>query len=65
MLTVTPAHGRDYKTAKQARESWNAGRDWIVSDFFNRWDGKPINNAQADSESITLRFCNLTKIVRV
>ena len=63
MLTVIPAYGRDFKTAKKARESWDAGQDWIVADCSNRWDGRPVNNAQIDD--VLLRFCSLTKIARV
>ena len=65
-MTVTPAYGRDYKTAKGARASWEAGEDWIISQFFHPFDGKPVNKAQAGleglDEPITLRFCELRKV---
>jgi len=66
-MTVTPAHGRDYKNALAAKRSWAADRDWIITDLFHRYDGKPINKSQADEAkySVTLRFCRLTKTCEV
>jgi len=66
-MTVTPAYGRDYKTAKAARASWNGNQDWVITDLFHRYDGKPINKSQADEAkySITLRFAQLTKTCEV
>ena len=63
-LTVVPAYGRDYKTAKSARKDWAAGKDFIVSDLFNPFDGKPINKEDADRGAIKvqIRFRNSTKL---
>lgn len=60
-MTVTPANGRDYATAKEAKASWLSGADWIINDLFHPYDGKPVNKAQVD-EPVTLRFCKLTKV---
>jgi deoxyxylulose-5-phosphate synthase len=30
-LTVIPAYGRDYKSAKAAKEDWHSGKDFIES----------------------------------
>ena len=67
MLTVTPAYGRDYKTAKAAKESWKEGKDWIVQNIMSQYDGKPINKEDADKEGIKvqLRFCQLRKTTTV
>ena len=64
MTTVTPAYGRDYKSAKAAKADWNADKDFIINDHFDRYDGKPINKAQADEAGIkvTIRFDRLAKI---
>ncbi len=67
-LTVTPAYGRDYSTAKAARAAWADGKDWIVADYQSPWDGKPINASDARSAGIievTLRFGGLRKIAIV
>ena len=67
MLTVTPAYGRDYKTAKAAKESWKEGKDWIVQNIMSQYDGKPINKEDADKEGIKvqLRFCQNRKVTTV
>lgn len=64
--TVTPAYGRDYKTAKAAKESWLAGKDWAVADIMNRWYGKPISIRDfAPGQSVILRFDGMRKVTRV
>ncbi len=60
-ITMTPAYGRDYKSAKAAKESWYAGDDWIVNDLTCKWDGKPANSKDV-TETVKLRFNNLTKV---
>ena len=39
-VTVTPAYGRDYKSAKAAKADFNANKDFILQDFMSPWDGK-------------------------
>lgn len=46
-LTVVPAYGRDYTNGKEAVKDWEAGKNFIVSNVFDRYDGKPINKADA------------------
>ena len=67
MLTVTPSYGRDYTTAKAAKHAWNNRQDWIIQQVGHRYDGKPINKADADREGIKvmLRFCQLRKTATV
>lgn len=66
MITLTPAYGRDYKTAKQAKADWKAGKDFIITDISSRWDGKPTSiRAAAKGEKFLLRFNRLTKITTV
>ena len=60
-ITMTPAYGRDYKTAKAAKASWYAGDDWIINDVTNRWDGKPANRSDI-TETVKLRFDELRKV---
>ncbi len=62
--TATPAYGRDYTTAKAARADWQAGKDFLIADFFDPFDGKPINKQDADRAGLTvnLRFDGLAKI---
>ncbi len=42
-VEVTPAYGRDYKSAKAAKADWQAGKDFILRDFSSPWNGKPVN----------------------
>lgn len=62
--TVVPAYGRDYKTVKAARADWAAGKDFLVADVFDQYDGKPINKQDADrlALSVNLRFNRNTQI---
>ena len=39
-VTVTPAYGRDYKSAKAAKADFNANKDFILQDIMSPWDGK-------------------------
>jgi hypothetical protein len=62
MTTLTPAYGRDYKTAKAAKADWEAAKDFLVNDAFSRYDGCPANKASfAFGEKVTLRFCAMRK----
>lgn len=61
-MTVTPAYGRDYKSAKAVKADWLAGKDFIVADMFSQWDGKPVNREQLVGQSVTVRYCKLTKV---
>lgn len=64
--TVTPAYGRDYKSAKAAKEDWQAGKDFIIADFSSPWDGKPMSIADVeDGQQIMIRYKQLTQITKV
>jgi hypothetical protein len=66
-LTVTPAYGRDYKSQKAVQADWDAGKDFIIANFFDPADGKPINKQDADRGGIKVmvRYQRLTKIYNV
>lgn len=66
-ITLTPAYGRDYKTAKLAKLDFNANKDFIINDIFNRYDGKPINKSQCIEAgyNVILRFNKLTKTTAI
>jgi len=63
MITLIPAYGRDYTTAKAVRADWTAKKDFIVADIHNRWDGKPTNITDQRGEKVMIRFSGLRKIV--
>lgn len=62
---LLPAY-RDYKTAKEAKEAFLAGKDWIISSFHHPDCGRYINVDQCrPGETVILRFCRQTKITGV
>jgi hypothetical protein len=65
MPTMTPAYGRDYKTAKAALADWNAGKDWIIADIAHPASGRYANKEQLTGERVMLRFDGLRKVAVV
>lgn len=64
--TLTPAYGRDYKTAKEVKAAWDAQKDFIIADFFSPYDGKPMNKQQArPGETFNIRFKGKTQMTQV
>lgn len=64
-ITVVPAYGRDYKTAKAASADWAQGKDFLVSNVFDPADGKPINLEDAQNaglDQVTIRFHACAKL---
>jgi hypothetical protein len=64
-MTLVPAYGRDYKTAKEVKEAWEQGKDFEVADMFttggrycNKQDIGKGNGAQ-------VRFCGMRKVTIV
>lgn len=58
-LTVTPAHGRDYRTKAEVVAAWEQGEDFILRDSSSRWNGLPIDKEgalRAGFTTVTLRF---------
>jgi hypothetical protein len=54
-ITVTPAYGRDYKSAKLAQSDWAAGKDFVMPFVLG---SQLINKQDADSGGmvITIRY---------
>lgn len=63
MLTVTPAYGRDYKTAKDAKAAWQAGKDFQIATY-GPDDGRYCNKADMADEAVMIRYKRLTQITR-
>lgn len=64
--TLTPAYGRDYKSAKAARACFLSGNDWILADFTSRWDGKPCSMRDfPPGTKFNLRYKRLTQLCTV
>ena len=65
-MTVIPAYGRDYKSAKAAREDWANGKDFVIADLFSGDDGRYINIQDCKAgQRIGIRYKSLTQQVFV
>ena len=60
MTTVIPAYGRDYKSAAAAKQDWKDGKDFIIADLSNPYDGKPCSIR--DGLKVVIRYNKLQKI---
>lgn len=63
-LTVSPAYGRDYITAKAAEEDWRAGLDFKVEDH-GPDEGRYVSIRDAADLEITIRYNRKRNVVRV
>lgn len=60
---LSPAYGRDYKTAKDAKTAWNDGKDW-EGDF--QLGFKPVNREDIPKPcTVVLRFDANRKLTTV
>ncbi len=65
MIHLTPAFGRDYKSKAEVLAAFNAGQDFIISDFGHPSDGRPINRPQIQKDGhrqVQIRFKRLTAV---
>ena len=55
-LTVTPAYGRDYRSARAAKDDWDNDLDFIAQP-----EGMYINKSQADKLglTVTIRYAKM------
>lgn len=57
---LTPAYGRDYKSAAEAIADFHANKDFIIRTITDKWVGKPCNKSDllqyADYNLIEIRF---------
>jgi len=67
-LTLVPAYGRDYKTAKAVKEDWAIGKDFLVANIMDEHDGKPFNKQDAATIApitLNIRYKGLANIAQV
>ena len=61
--TLIPAYGRDYRSAKDAKADFLAGKDFIIADITDPYDGKPCSVRDFDAGTgITLRYKRLASL---
>jgi hypothetical protein len=51
-MTVVPAYGRDYPTAKAAVRDWLSGRDFIVQGSA----GQPVSHRTVRGQNVTVHI---------
>ena len=64
-MTVSPAYGKDYTTAKDAIAAWNSGKDFIIQDITHPYCGKYVSKRDLTTETVYIRFNNNTKVCKV
>ena len=65
MITLVPAYGRDYNSRAVALADFNDGKDFVVRDFSNPWDGMKANQedlVREDVVKVKMRYRNLTQV---
>jgi hypothetical protein len=63
MATLTPAYGRDYKSAAAAKADFRAGKDFIYLDMFSPYNGKPCNiNDLPKGSEVRIRYKKKTMV---
>ncbi len=61
-MTLLPAYGRDYKSAKAVRADWDAGKDFVICDNFSPDDGRYVNKEQLTGRTVNIRYKGNTQI---
>ena len=59
---LIPAYGRDYKSANEVKADFQAGKDFIISDFSHPYDGKPTSIRDMAKGTVNIRYGKLRKI---
>ena len=63
-MVLTPAYGRDYTSQTAVLKHFYEGKDFIVNDITNRWNGKPINkDAFKPGQEVRVRYAKLHKVM--
>lgn len=62
-ITLIPAYGREYKSAKAVKADWESGKDFLICDFFHKYTGKPCNKQDTIGETLNIRYAGQTKVV--
>lgn len=58
-LILTPAYGRDYKSAKEAKEAFLAGKDFVVNPQGCYCSIRDL----APGQSVNIRYKNLRQVM--
>jgi hypothetical protein len=64
-MTLSPAYGRDYKSAKAIKDDFAADKDFIIEDFTHPNCGQYINRTQlleAGTRTVNIRYKKKTAV---
>lgn len=62
-LGVSPAYGRDYKTAGEVRKAYDEGHDFMIHDMTHRDYGRYVGkNGHPEGVSLFVRHHNGTRV---
>ena len=62
-MTLTPAYGRDYKSAKAVKADFDANKDFVVADMFSG-SGRYANKQDLPAgSSVNIRYNKLRDVV--
>jgi len=67
-LVLYGAYGRDYKSAKEVKEAFEADKDFVIADFVHPDCGRYINRPQlleGGIREVRIRYKRLTKVCLV
>jgi hypothetical protein len=62
-IGVAPAYGRDYKSMKEVKAAWEAGKDFLITDMVHPNCGAYLNKNDAPKgATINVRFKRQTSV---
>jgi len=67
-LTVVPAYGRDYKSAKAAKVDWESGKDFQIADISSPDNGRYVSKNDLEGsniDTVKVRFGKLAKVTTI
>lgn len=62
MITLTPAYGRDYKSAKAVKADFEANKDFVIADIMSPDCGRYASKTDLSGEEVRIRYAKLTKV---
>jgi hypothetical protein len=62
-VNLIPAYGRDYKYPSEVVMDWKAGKDFMIADIGNRWNGKYTSIRDWEGEAVRIRYNRLADFV--
>lgn len=62
-MTLTPAYGRDYKSAKAVKADFEANKDFVIADVFGGNAGRYVNKQDLPAGStVNIRYNKLQNV---